>query len=159
MTRPNLLFVSLLLLPMLAIATGCGDGHPVRVPVSGQVLIDGQPLAFGTIRFIPSGHRSSQGTLDATGHFTLSCYGQNDGAVIGKHGVEITACERVKPTLLRWHAPKKYQSQSTSNLSEEITGPIDDLTINLTWSGGEPFDEAFFAPDSDYKKLDVEAQK
>jgi hypothetical protein len=148
-----LILLSLFFAVSLAL-TGCGDGHPARVPVSGRVLIDGQPLTSGTIRFIPTGHRASQGTIDSSGHFTLSCYSENDGAVLGKHNIEVGASERVKPTLIRWHAPKKYQDQATSGLSKEITGPTEDLTIELTWSGGKPFDEIFYSPDADYKKLD-----
>jgi hypothetical protein len=153
----NLIILFVHFLVFLALV-GCGDGRPARVPVSGQVLIDGQPLTFGTIRFIPAGHRASQGAIDSSGRFTLSCYSENDGAVPGKHRIEVTACERVKPTLLRWHAPKRYQDQATSGLSQEISGPTEDLTIELTWSGGKPFDETFYTPDADYKKLD-EADK
>ena len=143
---------SILAIPVL-VATGCGDGRPSRVPVSGQVLIDGKPLKYGTIKFIPTGHRASQGKLDENGRFTLSCYGNNDGAVIGKHRVEVTSFEMVKPTLMRWQAPKKYQDQATSELTQEITGPTDSVVINLTWDGGKPFDEAYYTGGADYKKL------
>lgn len=150
---------TLIVFALLAGIAGCGDGLPVRVPVSGRVLIDGKPLAYGTIRFIPAGQRASRGTIDSSGRFALSCYTQNDGAVLGKHSVEVSAGERVKPTLMRWHAPKKYQDQATSGLSQEIAGPTEDLTIELTWAGGKPFNEVFYAPDADYKKLDAEAAK
>ena len=46
------------LLPALAMVcsmAGCGDGRPTRVPVSGQVLIDGAPLTHGYVRFTPAG--------------------------------------------------------------------------------------------------------
>jgi hypothetical protein len=139
---------------LILIAAGCGDNHPARVPVSGQVLIDGQPLTCGTVTFIPTGHRASQGAIDANGHFTLSCYAANDGAVLGKHKIEVAARKMVNPTLVRWEAPKKYQDQSTSGLTQEITGPTDDVVIKLTWDGGKPFDEVYYAPGADYKKLD-----
>ena len=130
----------------IAALMGCDDGKPKRVPVSGQVLIDGKPLTHGSIRFIPTGHRASFGKIDEQGHFSLSCFGQNDGAVTGEHKVEVTAMEKVSPTLIRWHAPKKYQDQATSNLTERIEGPVDNLEIKLSWDGGKPFDEAFVAP-------------
>ena len=145
---------SALFFSCLIAAAGCGDGHPARVPVSGQVLIDGKPLKHGTIKFIPTGHRASQGKLDENGRFTLSCYGNNDGAVIGKHRVEVASFEMVKPTLMRWQAPKKYQDQATSELTQEITGPTDSVVINLTWDGGKPFDETYFTGEADYKKLE-----
>ena len=148
----------LLLTSFLLFSSGCGDGRPSRVPVSGQVLIDGEPLKCGTITFIPAGHRASRGKLDHDGRFTLSCFGENDGAVLGKHKVEVTAFEKVKPTLMRWHAPKKYQDQATSGLSQEITGPTDNVVINLAWSGGKPFDEVYYSVEANYKTLD-EASK
>ena len=127
----------------LVLICGCNDGRPNRVPVSGQVLIDGQPLKCGYIRFSPADHRASQGYLDKDGHFTLSCFSHNDGAVIGQHKVEIRATEMVNERLMRWHAPKKYADQQTSGLTQEITGPTDNMIIDLTWGDGKPFDERY----------------
>lgn len=141
-----------LALSLLFAATGCGDGRPDRVAVSGQVLIDGKPLTCGTVKFIPTGHRSSYGEIGKDGRFTLSCYGQNDGAVVGKHNVEVNASEMVKPTSMRWQAPKKYQDQATSGLTQEITEPTNGIVINLTWDGGKPFDEFYHAAGVDYKE-------
>jgi hypothetical protein len=134
--------VMLMLAAQIA-SVGCSDGRPDRVPVSGQVLIDGEPLKFGKVRFIPADHRASRGKLDANGRFTLSCFTENDGAVVGRHKVEIAAFEMVNPDLIRWHAPKKYRDEQTSELTQEITGPTDSVIINLTWDGGHPFDEAY----------------
>ncbi len=114
-------------------ATGCGDGRPKRVPVAGQVLIDGQPLTFGYVNFVPEHGRASTAKLDNQGRFHLSCYGSNDGVVIGKHAIEVVAREAIGEIQFKWHAPKKYASVRTSELSEEITNPIDSLKINLTW--------------------------
>lgn len=125
---------------------GCSDGRPARVPVSGEVLIDGKPLKSGYIRFVSAEHRPSQGYLDVNGRFTLSCFEDNDGAVIGEHKIEIRGTEMVNPQLMRWHAPKKYADQQTSGLVQEITGPTDKIVINLTWEGGQPFDEKVELP-------------
>lgn len=54
-------------------AAGCGDGRPERVPISGQVLLDGQPLTYGYVRFVPEGARASGGGLDENGRFVLGC--------------------------------------------------------------------------------------
>jgi len=59
MNSPHLLLLFLLSL----FAIGCSDGRPDRVPVSGQVLIDGKPLTCGGVTFIPDGHRASHGTI------------------------------------------------------------------------------------------------
>ncbi|MCC7085629.1 MAG: hypothetical protein IT427_11565 [Pirellulales bacterium] len=125
----------------LSLAVGCGRGRPARVPVSGQVLIDGQPLKFGIVRFIPSGARASEGKLDETGHFTLSCFEDRDGAVVGLHQVEVSGVQHVNYRENRWHAPKKYKDSQTSGLTQEITGPTDSVSIQLTWDCKGPFSE------------------
>src|SRR3954464_6242194 len=78
----------------LLVGPGC-DKRPARVPVSGQVLIDGEPLKYGAVIFIPEGGRSSMGPLDQNGHFSLTCFTPNDGALIGSHRVQVLASERV----------------------------------------------------------------
>jgi hypothetical protein len=120
---------------------GCGDGRPHRVPVSGQVLVDGKPLAYGFVRFVPEGARVSAGDLDGSGRFKLACYGDGDGAVLGKHKVEVYATEGIDDDRIRWHAPKRYSNHATSKLEQEITGPTDAITITLSWEGGKPFVE------------------
>lgn len=132
------LFVALAAIAVL----GCSDGRPSRVPISGRVLIDGQPLKYGSVRFTPENARMSGGMLDSEGRFSLSCFERNDGAVSGLHRVTIAAGETLSPTKVRWHAPKKYSDLGTSGLTQEIKGPDDNLVINLTWGGGKPFDEA-----------------
>jgi hypothetical protein len=122
-------------------AAGCSDGRPERVPVSGTVLIDGQPLKFGSIMFIHPASRPSGGSIDSNGHFVLSCYEEGDGAVLGKHRVKVTACQPIDERSNRWHAPKKYADEQTSGIEIDIAEPADDLAINLTWSGGQPFVE------------------
>jgi hypothetical protein len=128
---------SALALVLLA-ASGCGDGRPTRVPVSGRVLIDGQPLKFGVVDFVPEGGRSSSGILDSSGHFSLSCFTENDGAIVGKHQIQVHAEEVINDTTARIHAPKKYGYLQTSGLSDEIKEPTDSIVINLTWKGNVP---------------------
>ncbi len=60
MNRPYLaIHGSLILLTTLSVVVlpGCGDGRPTRVPISGQVLIDGKPLTTGAVRLVPAGAR------------------------------------------------------------------------------------------------------
>jgi hypothetical protein len=133
----NLAGVSILLL----LTTGCSDGRPSRVPVSGQVLIDGRPLAHGQIQFIPQGSRASRGVLDEQGRFTLSCFDKGDGAIPGLHTVVIFGSEPLSSTKMIWHAPKKYTDASTSGVKQEITGPVDNVVIRISWGDGQPFVE------------------
>ncbi len=119
---------------LIAGAVGCDD-RPKRVAVSGSVLIDGEPLTVGNIRFVPTGQRPSAGTLDENGRFTLTCFDGNDGTVLGTHRVQISASEIINGNKVKWHAPNKYSDFRTSGISVEITEPIDDLVIELTWDG------------------------
>jgi hypothetical protein len=125
----------------LVVVAGCGDGRPTRVPVSGQVLIDGQPLKYGIIRFVPANARPAGGKLDTEGRFSLTCFEENDGATLGTHRIEIEACEPLSGTKFLWHAPKKYSEGRFSGLTQTIDGPKDNLVINLSWDGGKPFIE------------------
>ncbi len=140
MRLPGRFVVGLSLLSTL-VATGCGDGRPDRLRVSGQVLIDGKPLTHGYIRFVPTGSRPSGGPIGEDGRFTLSCYERDDGIIPGVHRVEVDASEPLSSKKLKWHAPKKYFRYTTSGLEQEITEATDSLVINLTWDGGEPFVE------------------
>src|SRR4051812_47768457 len=107
-------FKTVLVCLVFAALAGCGNGRPTRVPVAGQVLIDGRPLTHGEIRFVSSVGRVSHGKLDKEGGFRLSCYEENDGALLGAHKVSITAAEGLGPTQTRWFAPKKYSDSRTS---------------------------------------------
>ena len=120
---------------------GCSDGRPGRVPVAGAVLIDGVPVTHGSIMFIPSSGRPAGGGIDSQGRFTLTCYEFNDGAALGRHRVKVSAVEPINERSNRWHAPKKYADEKTSGIEVEITEPVDDLKIELTWDGGKPFVE------------------
>lgn len=119
--------------------SGCSDGRPSRVTVSGRVLIDGKPLTLGNIKFVPEGARPSSGKLDSEGRFTLTCYDGDDGVVPGKHRAQISSMEVIGPAKVKWFAPPKYADFRTSELEYEITEPTDDLKIELTWDGGAPF--------------------
>lgn len=139
MTRSRLTVVVVGALSPLLL--GCGDGRPSRVPVSGQVLIDGQPLKHGVVSFVPTGARASFGKLDDQGRFTLGCFEQADGAVVGLHRVQVAADEAVGEIRTRWHAPKKYADYKTSGLEREVSVSTDSLRIELSWDGGKPFIE------------------
>lgn len=120
---------------------GCGDDRPTRVPVSGTVMIDDQPLTYGFIRVIPEKGRLATAKLDSQGRFALMTYEQGDGVVLGTHSVEVIGEEALSETRSKWHAPKKYGRKHSSGLTATIDGPTDNLRIDITWSGGEPFIE------------------
>src|SRR5687768_9969111 len=83
---------------------GCSD-RPHIVPVSGQVLIDGEPLNYGFIRFSSGEGRPALGRLDEEGRFRLTTYESGDGAIVGSHRIAILT-HKVTDTGIKWHAPK-----------------------------------------------------
>lgn len=121
---------------------GCSDGRPSRVPVKGQVFIEGQPLHTGGVRFIPVSGRPSSGTIDDEGRFSLSTFEPGDGCTLGEHVVTVVSVEELGGNARRWYVPKRYTSARTSGLSQEIKGATDSVRIDLTWGSEKgPFVE------------------
>lgn len=139
--RPIFPVTAALMLVLSLIAVGCGDGRPSRLPMSGQVLIDGEPLTFGSVQFVPTNARPSVAKLDEEGRFTLSCYGEKDGIVPGVHRVQVNAAEWISDNERKWHAPPKYFRYQTSGITQEVTETTEAVVINLTWNGKKPFVE------------------
>lgn len=129
------------MLAILALAAGCSDGRPGRVPIQGRVTIDGKPLEAGNICFYPGENRVAMGKIQPDGTFTLSTYDFGDGCVTGRHPVSVNASKMINQQTMRWYAPKKYAGADTSGLEFEVTEPTDEAEIKLSWEGGKPFDE------------------
>jgi hypothetical protein len=139
--QSNLARFRALVLLSIAVVTGCSDGRPERVPISGSVLIDGVPADRGSIMFVNGDTRPAMGNIDSSGHYQLTCFKVGDGAVLGMHKVKVTVAEPIDDHSQRWLAPKKYSDEKTSGIEVEITEPLDDLNIELTWDGGKPYVE------------------
>lgn len=124
---------------------GCGDGRPSRVPVGGSVLIDGAPLKYGSIMFVPrDGSRSAGGSIDTDGNYRVSTFTAYDGLPVGTYDVTVAAIQPISETKQSWHAPKRYANVDTSGIAIEINGETDGLVIELTWEGdkhSKPFIE------------------
>ena len=88
------LFLCVVLVCTLMI--GCGGG-PSIAPVQGNVTCNGEPVTGGTVMFNPipedgkvnADARSAMGILDSSGHYVLSTNADGDGALVGKHNVEV----------------------------------------------------------------------
>jgi hypothetical protein len=90
-----------LLVVLFSLTLGCGGANEyATVPVSGTVTCNGKPLANGTINFTPmadqgrsAGNRGrvALGSTDKDGKFKLTTYQNDDGAIVGKHTVTISA--------------------------------------------------------------------
>jgi hypothetical protein len=127
-----------LILAVLAILGGCSDGRPKRVRVSGTVTIDGKPLAGGALRLIPQHGRPAVSPIDPSGHFQLSTYDPDDGAVPGTFAVEVLAYDNVSPGTFRWRVPRKYEHAKTSGMTVTISERTDDLAVELKSAGQQP---------------------
>lgn len=72
---------------------GCAPKVPPVVPASGTVYLDGQPLPFVRVEFVPTldhfgAETNSSAVTDENGHFTLLCaHQQQPGAVVARHKV------------------------------------------------------------------------
>lgn len=83
-------------LVVAAATLGCGRPSGVSfAPVTGRVMVNGQPLAAGTIHFFPDESKGtsgpmSTGVLQSDGSYSLHGPGQNVGAMVGSHRVYLT---------------------------------------------------------------------
>jgi predicted small lipoprotein YifL len=121
------------LLTVFPLLCGCGSDRPAVVPVSGQVLIDGQPVADATLQFVPTGSRPARATTDAQGRFTATTFDDGDGCVPGTHKVVVVAISHPSPTEEVLSVPEKYMDLATTDVTVSIDQPTDDLKIELTW--------------------------
>lgn len=112
---------------------GC-DGRPKVVPVSGQVVINGEPLKVkGFVRVEPADGRAAIGAIDPSdGTFTLTTFEKDDGCITGTHPVAVIANVMVGGTELVSLIPEEYSDTSTSGLEVTIDEPTDSLKIELS---------------------------
>lgn len=71
-----------------AIAAGCGSSGPERVAVAGTVMLDGQPLALGTVQFVPEADTTGPAAFATVkgGYFELP---ESEGPPSGTFRVEV----------------------------------------------------------------------
>ncbi len=113
----------------MAIAGGCGPANPEgRLPISGNVTFQGQPLDQGTIRFTPLEGQSDvgSGAMIQNGSYSLEAH---QGLPPGKYRVWISSTEQTGGPVeempgMAEEAPKEripsqYNDQST--LEAEVT--------------------------------------
>lgn len=130
--------VLMLIVPVLA---GCGDGRPSLVPVSGTVMLNGAPIEGALVGFEPDGidgySRPSIATTDSAGKFVVGTYDKADGMPEGKYKVTVLKKEVVgklpenfnsedtaanaQSVKYQWTVPQKYATSANSGLSVEVT--------------------------------------
>lgn len=113
-----------------AAVVGCGGSGLKLVPVSGEVTLDGQPVADAAVVFTPlQGGPPASATTDAQGRYQLATNNQ-PGAVPGEHRVTITkqTMHGITPDgmpgpggiRIEWHVPERYSRAETSVLTATV---------------------------------------
>ena len=129
---------------LLTVCCGCTKG-PELVPVTGTILLKGQPLEFGSIMVQPigtEGAKTARSKIAADGSFALSTDEPGDGVGLGKARVRITAFEAQKTELSggqhqelalgRSAVPRKFNSFGTSGIVIDVQSDMElPLTIEL----------------------------
>ena len=145
-SRVSGVLLGVALLAIGLVSVGC-DGRPSRVPVSGKVTVNGEPLEVGSITFYAAaGGRPGGTSLGEGGSYSITMYELNDGLPPGKYLVAVAAADWISDKAMRWHAPKHYQDVKTSGLTAEIKNKTTTLNFDLTWeddSHDKPWVEKF----------------
>ncbi|QDS96389.1 hypothetical protein FF011L_51990 [Roseimaritima multifibrata] len=125
---------------LMLTAVGCGPpaNEFPTAPTKGIVTYKGAPVPTGTVMLTPVGNGPpATGNLAEDGTFVLKSYGEDDGAVIGEHGVTITALEMgsglpediaSEPKQL---IPQQYGNANKSGLTATITEGDNMLEFHL----------------------------
>jgi hypothetical protein len=121
-----------------ALISGCGNVS--LVPVTGTLLVDGEPAEGATLLFHPQSpapSKLSTATTDASGKFSLVCEAES-GIPVGSYKVSViwpdpsvqpTAAQKMTgmfdagPDLLKG----RYESREKSNIVIEITSSTREL--------------------------------
>jgi hypothetical protein len=108
-----------------ALTIGCaGASGPELAPVKGRVVLDGQPLAKGTITTIPPQGRGARAEIGPDGTFELSTGELGLGAVVGLHRVGVVATESSDPgnpeATTKFLAPPQYANPESSGLTIDV---------------------------------------
>lgn len=111
---------------------GCGGpDRPKTIPISGKVMIDGQPPGEGgklyfTATKVAEGYpkRPASGTFTADGKYRVMSWTVDDGLVPGRYAISVIPVDPKKTAI-----PAKYQQSNTSGL--EVDVPVDERRIEF----------------------------
>ncbi|MCA9035263.1 MAG: hypothetical protein KDA91_09040 [Planctomycetaceae bacterium] len=122
---------------------GCGEASdaPATAPVSGVVMLNGQPLPEAVVTFHPESGPSGIGLADANGKYTVKTNGRN-GAPVGKCKVTVAVANGPEgfpeadgneiQLLEKPRLNAKYSNPDTTDLIVEITAEgTKDLQLDL----------------------------
>ena len=121
--------------------SGCGvsKNEMETAPVHGIVTLDGAPLTTGMVHFMPESGRVAKGKINGDGSYTLGTYGDEDGAIVGRHKVFIIALEGESEVAfesdepVKSLVPERYTSPGTSGFEIEVkAGETNEVPLELT---------------------------
>jgi len=125
---------------------GCGGTRSDLAKVTGQVKLDGQPLAGAQVQFVPLGGKGvvSLGRTDDQGRYEQSASRSADGAAVGVNQVKITTYEsednggKLSPVPER--VPTKYNT--TTELTITVKAGSNQFDFDLKSAGGKVVQES-----------------
>ncbi len=129
---------------LLVVLVGCGSSdpdaglnRPQRVAVTGAVTYQGRPVADADVTFVnDKAQTTATGRTDSEGHFRLTTFRENDGAVPGAQLVAVRRVDVINrtpadvdvsaggvgvPPEIRWIVPEKFADPRKSGLTAEVT--------------------------------------
>ncbi len=126
---------------MAVVVSGCGDSRGDLAPVTGNVKLDGQPLASALVQFMPLEGKGvvSTGRTDDQGNYEMMATRTAMGASRGENTVRITTFEIEdhggKQKVIRERVPTKYNS--ASELKVTVKPGRNKLDFDLQTEGGK----------------------
>ncbi|MFO1065245.1 MAG: carboxypeptidase-like regulatory domain-containing protein [Pirellulales bacterium] len=120
--------------------SGCGDGL-TRVPITGLLTVQGQPLAGASVQFFPTGSTQGLGAIGTSGpdgKFTVISSRDNDAGVpAGKYTVRVSLMMDGKGNIL----PPEALQADYPDAQEAVPAPYStsssNLEITIPEQGGE----------------------
>jgi len=131
------------LLMLCLVASGCSDGKPHRVPVSGTIMYKGERVAWGEVVFAPVDHSKgvlARGKANERGEFMLTTFDANDGAVPGEYKVLVFAyrsgTDQKREPDRRQRAglpavPEKYFNKDTTDITATVENKAATIQLDL----------------------------
>lgn len=122
---------------LLAAVGGCGP-RATLVPVRGRVVVDGKPLANGSVMFQPTVGPAARGQIGADGGFELGTYRDGDGVRPGQATVRVTSVVQVDVAPDQERPPGKsiiplrYADFGTSGITVDVAAGMQPVTIELS---------------------------
>ena len=121
---------------LVAALSGCENEGEGVVPVTGVVLLDGEPLTTGAVVTTPEKGPGARGVIAGDGTFALQTRGVGEGALQGVHHVAViarAASEVGNPEARsRSLIPEQYSNPYSSGIVLDVVpGGVSDFKIEL----------------------------